>query len=117
MWRYGQIRSILGQEFQKILSSQTRLGRYNEDVIVFYLVVVRFGFTDSFRIKESKPKSKSDKYIQSIFQPNLNTEGNTESKVKSESESGKYVNSIIQPNPRVIMNPTPNPNPTNMSNP
>ena len=35
------------------------------------------------RINESKPKSKSDKYIESIIQPDL----------------------------RVILNPTPNPNP------
>ena len=50
------------------------------------LVVIGFGFGFE-RINESKPESKSDKYIKSIIQPNL----------------------------RVILNP--NPNPRNMSNP
>ena len=66
------------------------------------VVVVGFGFTDTDsdlrelmnpprfeRINESNPESKSDKYIKSIIQPNL----------------------------RLILNPKPNPNPSNMSNP
>ena len=49
-----------------------------------------YGYGFGFeRINESNPESKSDKYIKSIIQPNL----------------------------RLILNPKPNPNPSNMSNP